>query len=768
MLIVVLSGFLFAFLTLLSGKLVRNSLSWFPALLPLALFIYFMSYIPVVAAGPVRFHYPWVTSMGVDLDFKLDGLAMLFSLLITGIGTCIFVYASYYLKGNKYLDRFFCYLSIFMAAMLGMVLADNLIILFIFWELTSISSYFLIGFNNEEKKSRRNALMALTITGAGGFLLMAGFILIGSISGTYSINSLIASGGSLQQHALYGWMILFIFAGAFTKSAQFPFHFWLPGAMVAPTPVSAYLHSATMVKAGIYLLARFTPILGHTTSWSTTLIIVGGITMLYSAFHSLQRIDLKEILAYSTIAALGTLVFLLGIGTSNALLAAAVFILVHALYKAALFMVAGILDHETGTRNIGMLRGLKKVMWPVALAGMLAAFSSAGIPLTFGFIGKELIYESTFHAPYIAVILTLIALFTNILILYAGFQAGIRPFTGKLSGVHQHLHIPSFRLWLPPLLLALLGVVLGIWPSLVDGPLIRPVYTALGETTILSPLLLWHGFNWVVVLSIVTIIAGCLLYYLFVPSRSYIPLTDKWLHLSPEALTVRLGRAFIHFSNRYTNLFHNGFLRSYVSVIIVFITCLLAMKLITGVDVHFDIKTNISDIRSYDIVIFLIIIAAIWKSISTSSRINAVASLSVVGYCICLLFVIYSAPDLAMTQFTIDTLTVVLFVLVLFRLPPFLKINDRRVILRDSVIATAFGLLIAIIALEVMNEPTTKDISKFYSENAYLLAKGKNVVNVMLVDFRGFDTLVEITVLTIAALGVYSLMKLRVSSTTKE
>lgn len=768
MIIAVLSGFFFAILTLLLGKPIRQNLGWIPTLLPLSLFIYFLSLLPALTSGPLRFEYEWVPSMGVNADMKLDGLSMLFCLLITGIGTGVFLYASSYLKGHKYLDRFFCYLSVFMAAMLGMVLADNLILMFIFWELTSISSFFLIGFNNEEGKSRRNALMALTITGAGGFLLMAGCILIGAVSGTYSINSLLASAGSLQQHALYGWMLLFVFAGAFTKSAQFPFHFWLPGAMVAPTPVSAYLHSATMVKAGIYLLARFTPILGHTMPWNLTLMIVGGITMLYSAFHSLQRTDLKEILAYSTIAALGMLVFLLGIGTDAALLAAATFILIHALYKAALFMVAGILDHETGTRHVGQLRGLRKVMWPVAAAGLLAALSSAGVPLTYGFIGKDLIYEATLNAPYIVWLLTALALLTNIFVLYAGFQAGIRPFAGKLPQQYEQLHLPGWRLWTPPFILALLGLVFGVLPSLTDESLIRQVYTALGGTTVISPLKIWHGFNGVLLLSGVTLGMGGLLYFFYVPSAGFKPVTDKWQHLSPESLIVKCGRAFLRFSNWYTNLFHNGFLRSYVSVIIIFIICLLGTKLVVGVNVYFDLKTNISSIRLYDAVVFVIILAAIWKSVSTPSRITAVASLSVVGYCICLLFVIYSAPDLAMTQFTIDTLTVVLFVLVLFRLPPFLKVNDRRRVFRDIIIAALFGILISVIALEVMNEPTTKEISRFYAENAYLMAKGKNVVNVMLVDFRGFDTLVEITVLTIAALGVYSLMKLRVSSTTKE
>ncbi len=763
----VLSGFVFALLVLLAGKYVKGKAAVITTLLPFSLFIYFISMLPAIAAAPLTFSSSWIPSMGINLDFKLDGLSMLFSLLITGIGTLVFAYASYYLKSHPYLDRFYCYLSLFMASMLGLVLADNVMLLFVFWELTSITSFFLIGFNNDDPVSRRNSLMALAITGGGGFLLMTGFVLLGSLSGTYSIAAMLSSADALKAHPWYSLVLFFLFAGAFTKSAQFPFHFWLPGAMQAPTPVSAYLHSATMVKAGVYLLARFTPVLGGHPYWHTTLLTVGAVTMLYSAWHAIQRTDLKGILAYSTIAALGMLVFLLGMGTPAAMSAVAVFILVHALYKAALFLVAGILDHETGTRDVTVLRGLRKVMPPVAIAGLLAALSSAGVPLTFGFIGKDLIYEATLHAPAYGYMLTGIAVLTNILVLYAGFQAGIRPFAGALPGHLQNIHLPDWRLWAPPLLLAVLGLIYGILPALTDASLVQPVVLSLGGGAS-PPLKLLHGFNLVLLLSAVTIAGGCALYFFRRPSERAEQALQRFNAWSPETLAVKSARAFATFSGWYTNKLHNGNLRSYVHIIIIFMSGLLAYKLITGVHLYMDVRTNVARLTVYDVTVFCIILAAIWKTVSTSSRITAVASMSVVGYCICILFVIYSAPDLAMTQFTIDTLTVVLFVLVLFRLPRFLRINDRKVIVRDSIIAGVFGILISIIALEVMNEPTNKETSRFYAENAYLAAKGKNVVNVMLVDFRGFDTLVEITVLIIAALGVYSLLKLRISSSEKE
>lgn len=767
MLYAILSGFLLAILVLLTGKQIKGKLAAALTLLPLGLFTYFLFLLPEVSNGNgLLFSYEWIPSMGINLDFRADGLSLLFSLLITGIGALVFFYASSYLKDHPYLDRFYCYLCIFMASMLGVVLSDNIILLFVFWELTSISSFFLIGFNNEDPASRKSSIMALAVTGGGGFLLMAGFILLGSISNTYSIREMLTSAAVLKEHTNYGWILFFLFAGAFTKSAQFPFHFWLPGAMKAPTPVSAYLHSATMVKAGVYLLARFTPVLGSHPYWNTTLLIVGGITMLYGAFHATLRTDLKSILAYSTISALGMLVFLLGAGSEQAMIAVAVFILVHALYKAALFLTAGILDHETGTRDVTQLSGLRKVMKPVALTGLLAALSSAGVPLTFGFVGKDLIYEATLH-DNLNILLTAAAVLTNILLLYAGFLAGIKPFTGALPEAFKNVHLPNMRLWVPPLLLAVLGIVYGILPSLTDAALMQPVVQSLSPGTVTAPLKVWHGVNPVLLLSGLTLAGGIGLYYYRQPSSFRLQTMSRYDYLSPETLVLKGAGKFDIFSHWYTNRLHNGNLRSYVSIIVIFMIGLLAYKLITGVNIYFDLS-NVSRLTIYDVTIFCIIIAAIWKTISTSSRITAVACMSVVGYCICLLFVIYSAPDLAMTQFTIDTLTVILFVLVLFRLPRFLRINDRKVVLWDGIVSALFGALISIIALEVMNEPTNKETSRYYAENAYLLAKGKNVVNVMLVDFRGFDTLVEITVLIIAALGVYSLLKLRISSTEKE
>lgn len=769
MLLAILSGFILALSLPLIGKYVKGKWAVVLSALPLVLFGYFLSYMPEVAEGrELRFFYEWVPSLGIHLSFTLDGLSLLFTLLITGIGALVFLYTAAYLKDHVYLDRFYGYLSMFMGSMLGLVLSDNIISLFIFWELTSISSFFLIGFNNESEASRKSSLQALSITGLGGFFLLAAMIMLGYVGDTYTISELMNSSDAIKAHDLYGWIIFFLFVGAFTKSAQFPFHFWLPGAMKAPTPVSTYLHSATMVKAGIYLLARFTPVLGSHEWWNTTLIIVGGITMLYAVIHALFRIDLKGILAYSTISALGVLVFLIGIGTEESLLAATVFIIVHALYKATLFLVTGIIDHETNTRNITRLSGLNKVMLPVGIAAMLAALVSGGVPPTFGFLGKDLIYEATLHAAFWPNILTAVALLTNILLLFAGFLAGIRPFVGKLPAEFQEgVHMPSALMWVPPLILASLGLLFGIFPVLLEYNLLKPVVTSLISDIPDFHLKLWHGLNLVLLLSTITIGSGVALYFFVKPSEKLLGMATRWEAVSPRSLALGFASGFRHFSSVWTNVFQNGYLRYYLITILTFLSVLLAYKLFQGVEVYLNLH-SLTEVTIYEAVTLFIMAAGILCAVFSNSRLVAVASMGVVGYAICLIFLFYSAPDLAMTQFSIDTLTVILFVLVLYNLPKYLKLSETGDRVRDGLLALIFGSLIGVLALEVLNEPLNRATSEFYAQNAYIEAHGKNVVNVILVDFRGFDTMVEITVLTIAALGVFSLLKLRLKTTEKE
>lgn len=761
MLTAILTGFLFSILLIVVGRFFKGKFSILASLVPLGLFAYFFQFITPISRGEIILKsYEWIPSFGVDLGFKLDGLSLLFSLMITGIGFLVFAYTSSYLKGHPYLDRFYGYLGAFMGAMLGLVLSDNMITLFVFWELTSISSFFLIGFNNTNPASRKSAMTALGITGIGGLFLLAGALLLNNITGTYSISEMLTMSDAIKGSEFYILAVVFLFGAAFTKSAQFPFHFWLPGAMKAPTPVSTYLHSATMVKAGIYLLMRFTPVLGGEDIWNTTLIVVGGFTMLYSAVHTLFRTDLKGILAYSTISALGILVFLIGLGTQESYLAAAVFILVHALYKATLFLVTGIIDHQTHTRDVTRLAGLNKIMLPVGIAGILAAISSAGIPPSIGFLGKELTYEASFHSETTVILVMIAIVLTKILLLYAGFVAGIKPFTGKLPEEHKNVKMPGFLMWLPPLLLASLGIIFGIAPFIIESSIIKPVVTALGADASEIHLALWHGFNTIFILSLITIGVGTALYFLIKPSKKWEHGIARFDSVAPENILNQFNKLFVQVSNFWTNFFQNGYLRNYISIIILFLVVLVGYIMIGNTRFSIDYN-SLSKITVYEITVTLILIAGIFYTVFTDSRLAAVAGMGVVGLSICLIFVFYSAPDLAMTQFSIDTLTVILFVLVLYKLPKYLKLSDYKTRLRDGILSSIFGLIITVLALEVLSEPVSKEVGNFYAANSYIEAHGKNVVNVILVDFRGADTMIEISVLSIAAVGVFGLMKLR-------
>ncbi len=768
MLLFVCLGFIFSFSILFLHKIVKGKLAWLSALVPLSIFIYFAKFLKRVSDGEViRSSYNWIPSFGVNLDFVVDGLSLLFVLMISGIGTLVFWYTSSYLKGHQYLDRFYAYLGIFMSAMLGLVLSDNLITLFLFWELTSISSFFLIGFNNESSSSRKSALLALGITGIGGLFLLGAAVILGDISSSYSIAEIMQQSNEVVMSSSYIFITILVFLAAFTKSAQFPFHFWLPGAMKAPTPVSTYLHSATMVKAGIYLILRFSPILGDTYFWNTTLMIVGAITMLYTAFHMLFRTDLKAILAYSTICALGIMTFLTGIGTYEALIAAMVFIVVHALYKASLFLITGIIDHKTGTRDITKLSGLRQGLMPVAIAGFVAASISGGIIPTLGFVGKDLIYESTLHSEYYPYVLTGISILTNALLFYGGFLVGVKPFLGPKKEEYSKIHLPSIRMWLPPAIMVTLGVVFGLAPHLIGDTLVVPGSKILSKTSEAFHIKLWHGFNLIFWLSTLTITVGTVLYFVLKPSHALVKTIEKLEYISPKSIVEKLSLLYKIVSKYWTMLFQNGYLRHYVATYVTFIIILVGFLLYQDPRIVIDYN-SLADLTVYEITIIIIMFLSTLFTVFTPSRLAAVASMGIIGFAFCLLYLFYSAPDLAMTQFSVDTLTVILFVLVLYRLPKYLRFSKNYLRIEHGILSSIFGTMITLLILKVLSQPKKTEISDFYAENSYVLAKGKNVVNVILVDFRGTDTLIEITVLIVAAIGVFGLLKLRLKARDKK
>jgi multicomponent Na+:H+ antiporter subunit A len=740
----------------------KQATGWLLALLPAGMTVLLITVIPDVMAGSfLKLQYPWIPSLNIYLSFYIDGLSLLFLLLISGIGTFILIYAGGYLKGHPHLGRLYSYLLIFMAAMWGLVSADNLILMFVFWELTSISSYLLIGFNHEQENSRKAALQALLITGIGGLALLAGIIFIGIVSGSYEFSEILQNPASVLSSELYLPILLLVLAGAFTKSAQVPFHFWLPSAMAAPTPVSAYLHSATMVKAGIYLLARLTPVLGGTDEWHYIVSLTGALTMLTGAVMAMVQTDLKRLLAYSTVSALGTIILLIGLNTSLAIKAAIVFMIVHSLYKGALFMVAGAIDHETGTRDVTCLGGLVRVMPITAIAAGLAALSMSGFPPLLGFIGKELMYEAKFQIPMLSFLVLSIGVIANMVNVAVAVIVGIAPFWDDHKISANNAHEGPISLWLGPIALAFAGLFAGLYSDLLGKQLIAPAVSAVRAELTIVQLKLWHGISPVLALSAITVLFGIGLFFVRKPLRYLADRVRVIATIGPTRLYEVTLQLMLKFAEKFTKMLQNGNLRNYIITILATAIILLVITFIDST--QFLKSVEITDIQYYEWIIAAIIIGAGFAVIKSRSRLGGVAAMGVIGYSIALLFVIYGAPDLAITQILVETLTVVLLVFVIYHLPRFVNISNLKIRLRDGFISIIFGGIMTMLVLKSLSIDKV-GISDFYGQNSYLKAFGKNVVNVILVDFRALDTLGEITVLSAAAIGVYALLKLKKSS----
>lgn len=767
MLFILLASIIF---TLLVGAISFSSfkkLYEYLWLFPASVFIglLFKSHSLIEANNLLLERYEWIPTIGINIHLSLTGLSWFFSLLITGIGSLIFYYAGAYMKGKERVGAFFSYLSLFMTAMLGLVFSDNLILLFLFWELTSIASFFLIGFDYQEKAVRQSAMLSLGITGGGGFFLLLAFVLIGNATGTYNLSEIEVSSlqGLLEVSGTLNWVIISLMIGAVTKSAQFPFHFWLPNAMKAPTPVSAYLHSATMVKAGVFILMVFAPYFQGIILWHQVLFAMGLITLVYAAFQSLFQTDLKGILAYSTVASLGMMVMLIGIGTEKSYMALLFFILAHALYKAGLFITAGSLDVITGTRNIHHLRGWNKTLPLLSVSAFIVAASNGGFPLTLGFMGKDYVYESLLSQPFATWVIIVLVVLANVCLMFAGVLVGWRPFFGNKSKESSSQNLPKkskiIALSAPVLVLALASIGFGVFPSFTFQFFLAPAYQRLAPKVTEFHFGLFPGWNNVLLLSVLTLLLGLGLYFW----RKGVPFSSRRINSEHSFnlyhWVINFHQSSKRIAHSYTRLLHNGYLRNYILYIILFFIGLIGYEFLTTVEFVFP-EHKLTPFGTYEIAIFLVISVSIFFTVFTSSRLTAIASMGIIGYCMCLMFVFYGAPDLAMTQFSIDTLTVVLFVLVLYKLPRFKKYVSWKTEIRDGLVSLSFGTLVALIALQAYSQPVVKEVSDYYASFAHLKAKGKNVVNVILVDFRGFDTMVEIIVLSIAAVGVYSLLKL--------
>ncbi|MNR91821.1 Na(+)/H(+) antiporter subunit A [compost metagenome] len=710
--------------------------------------------------------WSWLPQLGIDFSFRLDALGLLFALLISGIGTLIYIYAYFYLGPKNSLNKLYLLLMLFMAAMLGISLSNNLILLLVFWELTSISSFLLVGYWSNYDAAQRGSRMALTITGMGGLAMLGGFILLGQITGTYEIDQILTMTAQIQSHALFVPTLLLILLGAFTKSAQFPFHFWLPNAMAAPTPVSAYLHSATMVKAGIFLVARLLPIFAGAALFHNLVTFIGLFTLCMAAFFAIFKEDLKGLLAYSTISHLGLIMCLLGIGSPLAVAAAIFHIINHATFKAALFMIAGIIDHESGTRDLRKLSGLWQLLPYTATLTMVTAASMAGVPLTNGFLSKEMFFTellSNLSGPVLvcsAIVATLAGIFAvaySVRLVHGVFFDGP---VGK-QVPNKDAHEPPFGMRAPATLLAILCILVGLFPALLVENIVNS--TARASTQVMNfegtHLALWHGFNMPLLMSAIALVGGLIFYFSLAKGGKI-----REIDLDPYLGRLQGRVAFDLFlkslllnSRKFKRLTENGKLQSYILWIVIFSIAVVALPflgqgLTTG-------SRELTHAPALAIVLWLLLFSSCWMMLwFHHERIKAVLISGAIGLVVTMVFICFSAPDLALTQITVDVVTTVLLLMSLSLLPqltPYESSVSRR--WRDALIAIGGGLGIAWITWLILTRDHNS-ISWFFMQQSIPLGGGTNVVNVILVDFRGFDTFGEITVLGIAGIGALCLM----------
>ena len=758
--VIVALPFIGAVLPALAAGASANRIAWAAAAVPLAILALLAPMLPeVFAGGAPRVSLEWLPALGLNFSLRLDGLAMLFALLIPAIGILIILYARYYLSAEEPMGRFFVALLLFMGAMMGIVLSDNLLLLVIFWELTSLTSFLLIGYWSDRTDSREGARMALAVTGTGGLALLGGAVLLGHIAGTYEISEILEMGDLIRASDLYMPALLLILAGAFTKSAQFPFHFWLPAAMAAPTPVSAYLHSATMVKAGLFLVARLHPALAGTDAW---FFLVGGfglVTLVFGAYAAMFKHDLKGLLAYSTISHLGLIMLLLGMNTELAAVAAVFHIINHATFKASLFMAAGIIDHETGSRDMRKLGGLWKYMPHTAVLAIIAAASMAGVPLLNGFLSKEMFFAEALHVKELGAVGWILPLAVTAAGVFS-VAYSVRFihdvfFNGEPKALQKTPHEPPRWMKIPVEILVAICLLVGVLPQLIVRPILDVASGAvLGTPAPEYSLAIWHGFNLPLLMSVVALAGGVAVYMsLQKLYRLHAHESGPW---TGHRIFHGLHTGLLRYCAAASAWLANGSLQRYVAVLVGVSLLVGFVAFAQPIDPH---QQTLLPVTAPAVAAWLVLAIATFVAVGRHrSRFTALIATGAVGLVVSAIFAYFSAPDLALTQLVVETASVILLVLVLRFLPqisPLESLPRQRV--RDIGLAALSGVGAGGIAWWLLTRPH-HSISEYFLANSAPLGGGTNVVNVILVDFRGFDTLGEVTVLALAALGVVAML----------
>jgi multicomponent K+:H+ antiporter subunit A len=774
LLLIVALPFVGAVLAALLSSNARNAEAWLAGTVAAsALLVTIFAFPQIADGGSISHSTDWVPALGLSIKLRMDGFSWLFSIMITGIGLLVVIYARYYMSPKDPVARFYAFLLAFMGAMQGLVLSGNLILLAIFWELTSVFSFLLIGYWHHSQAARDGARMALTVTGTGGLCLLLGLILLGHMAGSYDLDVVLASGDAIRSHYLYLPALVLILMGALTKSAQFPFHFWLPNAMAAPTPVSAYLHSATMVKAGVFLLTRFWPVLSGTPEWFTLVGLAGLTTLLIGAYFAIFQQDLKGLLAYSTISHLGLITALLSFGSPLAAVAAIFHMVNHATFKASLFMAAGIIDHEAGTRDMRKLSGLVHAMPYTATLAMVASAAMAGVPLLNGFLSKEMFFAEALEehqrsfldttAPYVATVASAFAVAYSVRFIHTVF------FGPKAVDLPKEPHEPPHWMRRPIEFLVVTCLVVGIAPALSIGPLLHAaVVSVLGDRTPEYSLSVWHGFNMPLLMSFIALSGGLVLYWML---RNYLRTCEEgppyFRRLKGQQI---FDKMLVTVSWRWARALESVLATRRLQPQM---RLLVAAALLAGMWAMWGSRDVLPrfTVHGFDPVLGVLwgigafcAVAAAYQA--KFHRLAALILMGGAGLVTCMSFVWLSAPDLAVTQLLVEIVTTVLILLGMRWLPK--RSEEIRTSYshparlrrhRDFFLAIAAGLGMAMLAYFTMLTPLPPSVGDYYLQHSYSEGGGTNVVNVILVDFRAFDTMGEIVVLATVALTIFALLR---------